>query len=419
MRCRGYVRLAGGACLALAWCSGNARADVLTLSMAQARERAARVSPEVQLAAGRVRQARASRVGAGVIMPVNPRLSVDGRSGLAPNDRGVFGLGSTLDMTFEVGGAPAARVQEAGARTLAASSEREVTRGDARLAAARAYVVVRLAEMRGERAREAIELGSTVLDAAIQRSNTGAGSEIDVTSARAELAQYQSQLYAAQAEQREGEMQLRSLLAIPSGTPLRLSSPLDEFAPAPDIEHLLEHARAHYPELQAIRTHLAMMRASDARLSAEAFPKLGTFLGVDASPLSPVYGLIGVSIELPFAQRNQGPRAVIAAERETEGARYAFTATRLELVLRATRDSYEARRQELSVLTTQGLPAARRHLQLVEIGWRAGHFDIFRLTSAAQSFERIKLARIAVVARLWEQRLLLERLIGGTIDEHA
>ena len=399
--------------------ASQARADVLSLSMADASERASRLAPEVQLALGHVREADATHVGAAVIMPVNPRLSVDGRSGLDRDSRGAFGVASTLDMAFEVGGGPSARVSEADARTRAAASESSVVRSDARLAALRAYVAHRLAAMRGERAHEAIDLGKRVLTAAIERSSSGAGSEIDVTAAQSELAEFQAQLYAAQADERQSEMELRYLLSIPVRTELKLTSTLDELAPAAPIETLIEHARSSYPDLQAIQARLGMLTASDERLRAEAFPKLGAFLGVDASPRSPVYGLLGVSMELPFAQRNQGPRAVVAAERATEADRYKLTAMRLEMLLRAIRGAYEARRQELAVLTNEGLPAAQQHLDMVEIGWRAGHFDIFRLTTAAQSFARLKAARIEVLEQIWQQRLLLERLTGGKIDEHS
>ena len=181
----------------------------------------------------------------------------------------------------------------------------------------------------------------------------------------------------------------------------------------------MKRAREELPDLGAIRARLLLLAASDERLKKEARPKLGARLGIDASPASPVYGIAGVSVELPFAQRNQGPRAVVAAERETELDRYDFTTSRLDLALRAIHGAYESNREELTVLTRDGVPAAEEHLRLVETGWRAGRFDIFRLTTAAQTLVRMKAARVGALERIWQQRMLLERWTGGSIDDRS
>jgi outer membrane protein TolC len=390
--------------------------DSIELSLAEAQDRAALSAPEVTVALRQVGEAAATRVGAGIVMPVNPTLSFDARPGLDDASRGAFGVSSTLDFLFEVGGAPSARVREAHARTRAARAEVEVVQAEARLRALQAYVGERIAELRIEHARQAVELGNRVLVAARERSQAGAGSEMDVASARAELAEFQAEQYAAEAERHQSLLALRILLAIPPGATLRLTSTIDAPAPAAPIDELIRRARARLPDLGAIRARLALLRASQQRLSAEAFPKLGAYVGVDASPRSPVFGIAGVSIELPLARRNQTPRAVVAAERLTEQTRYEQTFARLEVALRAIRQAYEAQRSELEVLTDVGLPAAQTHLDLMETGFRAGRFDVFRLTSAAQSLVRLKAVRVAALSHIWQQRSLLDRLTGGTND---
>src|SRR5689334_19945144 len=54
-------------------------AEHVALSLPEAIRRAMAQAPEVVAAQNNIRQAEARRVGAGVIMPVNPRLSVDAR----------------------------------------------------------------------------------------------------------------------------------------------------------------------------------------------------------------------------------------------------------------------------------------------------------------------------------------------------
>src|SRR5690349_3791160 len=76
------------------------------LSLADAQARAAVRAPEVSLSLGRVRAAEATRVGAEIRVPVNPRLSVDARPGLDASSRGKLGWSSTLDVLMEVGDVP-------------------------------------------------------------------------------------------------------------------------------------------------------------------------------------------------------------------------------------------------------------------------------------------------------------------------
>ncbi|HET6334272.1 MAG TPA: TolC family protein [Polyangiales bacterium] len=391
----------------------------VVLSLEEAQSRAARLAPEARLAAGRIKEAAATRVGAGVILPVNPSVSFDARPGLDRNTRGEVGVAGGLDVTFEVGGGPGAREREADARTRSATAEGGIAQLEARLAAEQAYVAERIAALRIAHAKEAIELGERVLAAALERLNAGAGSDIDVSSAKSELAEFRAELHAAEAERRQSEMELRYLVAIPVAAPLQLSTAIEQPIAIAPIESLVKRSREQLPDLAAIRARLGLLAAADNRLKTEAFPKLGARLGVDASPASPVYGIAGLSVELPFAQRNQGPRAVVAAERETELDRFDFTAGRLDLALRAIHGAYEAHREELGVLTQAGLPAAEEHLRLVETGWRAGRFDIFRLTTAAQSLVRMKAARVSVLERIWRQRMLLERWTGGSIDDRS
>src|SRR5690349_8212635 len=103
------------------------------LSLADAQTRAAAHSPEVALSRGRIRAAEATRVGAGIRVPVNPRLSVDARPGLDTSSRGKLGWSSTLDILMEVGDVPGSRLREADQRTRVARADDAVTRLEARL----------------------------------------------------------------------------------------------------------------------------------------------------------------------------------------------------------------------------------------------------------------------------------------------
>jgi cobalt-zinc-cadmium efflux system outer membrane protein len=198
-----------------------------------------------------------------------------------------------------------------------------------------------------------------------------------------------------------------------------LTTAADALPPVPGVDVLLARARAHHPDLDAIEARVGLLGASDDRLRHEAWPRVGLYGAVDASPASPVFGVVGLSVELPFFQRNQGARAVVAAERQGELERLQMARRRIEVSVRSSHAAYQARLGELEVLGKDGIPAAERRLSLVEQGWRAGRFDIFRVTAAAQDLARLRSMRVEALARLWEDRLFLERLTGGWTDDRS
>lgn len=384
-----------------------------TLSLAEAHALAEANAADVRVAEARIAEAQATRVGAHLRLPNNPRLSIDGRPGLDRSSRGDVGYSASLDILIEAGGAPGARLGEADARTTLARQEASLVRLEARLRATSSYASMALDRLRIAHALEAVQLAERLVAAARERSAAGAGSDVEVTSAEAELAERRAEVLAAEADESLHQMELRWLLGLPAAKPLALSTPVDRPGEAPAVAALRGLAAEQRPDLAISEARLASLAAADVRLTKEAQPKVGLFGSVDASPASPLFGILGVSVELPLVQRNQGPRAVVAAERQTELERAHAIERRLTLEIGSRREVHEKSRAELAVLVATGIPAAQRRFALVEEGWRAGRFDVFRVTAAAHDLVRLKALRIDVLRRIWNERLLLERLTGG------
>jgi outer membrane protein TolC len=156
-----------------------------------------------------------------------------------------------------------------------------------------------------------------------------------------------------------------------------------------------------------------LLQATDERLEREVYPRVGLFTGVDAAPYSAMFWSVGASVELPVAQRNQGPRAVAAREIETERSRFELEQRRITREVTSARSAYEARRAELAVLADQAIPAAERNLTLIETGWRSGRFDVFRVTAASRDLVRSKGLRLDALEAAWMERIALEQAAGG------
>jgi cobalt-zinc-cadmium efflux system outer membrane protein len=379
--------------------------------------RARAAAPEVQVANRLVQEAEASRVGQGVPFPTNPRLFADYRplaielAGQPVDPRNGYNLG--LDGTFEVSGAGFARVEEAERRIALAKAELRQEQANAAARAWSAWVEVMLADQRVARLQEMLEVAQRVAAGAKERVNAGVAGDPELTTVEAELAMVKSQHLEAARRQQAARLALAHVLDLSTDEPLELSASTLEPGAVDDEATLLQRALERRPELATLKARLAVLEAMDSRLFREAMPKLGYNFGLDAAPASPVFGYLGLAVEIPVAQRNQGPRAIAAAQRETERARLEAQLRRVQREVALARRNYEARRAQVAVLTTEALPAARRNQTLVEQGWRAGRFDVFRLTTATRDALRLEQERLETLLAAWTDFIELQRASGG------
>jgi len=387
---------------------------VLSLSLKDALDRAAQRAPDVVLAGRAVREAQATRVGAGVVLPVNPRLSVDARPLFRGGPPGQLGYAANLELLFDLGGAPNARVREAERAGEVATADLALERLRGRIAAWIAYLQVRVAETRIEETKALVGIAERILRASKQRGAAGASGDIEESLATTDLGQLRASIESAARQREEHLSTLRDVLDLPSSQAVTLTTPLEDPPPPPERETLLRRAIELRPELVQIRARLAYLDARYERLGRERFPKIGTYFGVDASPANPMFGIVGLSVELPFAQRNQGPRAVNEAQRATEMDRQELQGRRILREVTALYTAYESRRAELKLIEATSVPAAVRTLELVEVGWLAGRFDMFRVATAARDVARVRASRLEALEGAWVARVALDRAVGGS-----
>ncbi len=389
-------------------------AEPLSLSLPEALSRAKADGPEVTRARFAVREADAKRIGAGLVIPANPRLQVDARP-LVSGGSGRMGYGATLDVLFDVGGAPRARVREAERYSALAQADLAMSRGSARVRALSSYVAAQIAELRIVESDAALVVARRVLDATERRVNAGAGSELDAASAQLQVAELEAARMAFERDRATSQMDLRDALDLASDVPLQLTSSVIDLPPVGEVNALLQRALTSHPELKAIQARVALWGATEERLRAEVFPKVGFYAGIDAAPLSPTYGVLGLSVELPVAQRNQGLRAQSARARESAEADLSLESRLLARAVIGALNSYESSRRELERLSSQAVPAAERTLSFAEAGFQAGRFDVFRLLAAARDSLRVRASRIDAIEAAWVARIELERAVGGEV----
>ncbi len=389
-------------------------ANAAPWSLSEVIERASTTAPEVKVAGRVLQEAEATRVGAGVFLPSNPRLFADYRRLASPppiDPLNGYNLG--IDGTFEVSGAGWARLDEAERRVSLARSELATAQSFARVRAWQGFIAVKVAVQRVAITEAALVIAARVEAATRERLRNGVVGEPDVLAASLEHTTVRVQLEDARRTLQAASAALCQVLDLDADAALELVGELAPPPPGGEEDALVQRALEKRPELASVKARLSLLEATDSRLVREAFPHVTFNLGFDAAPASPVFGYAGLGIQLPVAQRNQGPRAVNQAQLETERVRLETELRRVRREVASARRSYQARLTQLQLLSNDALPAAERFERLVEEGWVAGRFDLFRLTSATRDLNRVRGDRLETLLAAWTDFIELERASGG------
>jgi len=275
------------------------------LTLQQSVERALEENPDLQAAEARLREAQ-GRLSAAQTYPLNPVLE----GGAASRD----GAGeSTTDFEIALG----QEIELAGQRGRRIESSRaELAAERKRLQRAKQVLVaqVHLAFIAALEARELLEVTRTdaelaerLYELAQRRLDRGAGTQLDVNVAAAELGRAEGRFHAAEADYQRARADLAQAIGMdPSALPIPQGRLAADLRPAPPLEEVLESARAHRADLQALESAETARRAQHGAARSEAWPNLTlrAFGGREEGTDRIIGG--GLSIPLPVFNRNQG-----------------------------------------------------------------------------------------------------------------
>jgi cobalt-zinc-cadmium efflux system outer membrane protein len=105
--------------------------------------------------------------------------------------------------------------------------------------------------------------------------------------------------------------------------------------------------------------------------------------------------LVGVSVPLPFWNRNQGNVAAAEARLRGAAAREAVIRADYEQSVVQARSDYLAARARVQTLFATSLPQAEEALRLATIGYRNGRFPLIEVLSAAEARDSIRASLIS------------------------
>ncbi len=340
--------------------------------------------PGLTLARKQWETAQAAEITAGArpnpTVSVTPGYSFNPASGVSP-----WFPSGTLDWPVETAGKRGYRI--ARAQQLAEAARWNITttawqlRG--RLRAALVNLVA--AERRQTLFQEQREVQAEIVHLLEQRFQAGAVASTDVTVQRVALAR----LDAALADARQQAAEARPLLAVELGLPAQAlhgvpfawpALALPDITPGPALEKLRENALQNHSEIRAL---LAEYEAAQSALQLEIarqYPDVHLGTGYQWDQGEHKWSL-GLSMDLPILNRNEGPIAEATAKRSEIAARFVERQAKILSEIDRAAAGWNVMTAQLDQMR-QARDAVQHQLEAARARFKAGGADRLEVENA-------------------------------------
>lgn len=387
-----------------------------TLSLSDALALSLRQNPELKSFDWEIRASEARMIQAG--LKPNPVLAYSAQNlpGSGPYRGGEI-MENTLELSqlVELGGKRRARVNEADAARGVAEWDYQVRRVEVLKSTTQAFVAVLVAQRQVQLAEETAALAEKVTPMTQKRVEAGKANAVEVmrsnvavASAKIELEQARRTLAAA-----------RVILAAQWGeqrpTFDAVRGDLTGIKALPKFSTLVQRIQEN-PEIVRWTAERQRRQAALARQQSLAKPDITLSGGPRVlGKADDISWVVGVSIPLPFKNRNQG--AIAAAEAEvakTESERksseiniYTQLNSAYESLLRATR--------EVELLNKDVLPGAQQAEEAIMQGYEAGRFTQLEILDARRTLIQARNQHLRALADYHQSLAEIEALTASPI----
>jgi len=338
----------------------------------------------------------------------NPQLSIEMEdfagsgafSGLQSSEYTI-----SIGQQFELGGKRGARIQAAQALANAAGTRTDLARADLALLVRYRYLGAVSAQAKLVLATEIVDRNREL--ARIARALVEAGREPPLRAMRAQAALAEAE--ADKEAARAASMAARTALsALWSDQPVAQATPATFPAIAIPVGEIGAEGGLSY---RLVRDEREAARAMIRRERSMGVPDPTFSAGVRQFEESgDTAFIVGVSIPLPFSNRNQGNVQAAEAELRAVTAREAVVLAELRQRIAQAQSDYLAAVARVETLSQASLPQAEEALRLVQIGYRAGRFPLIEVLNTAEARDAIRASLIEAEETRGRAAALLVRL---------
>jgi cobalt-zinc-cadmium efflux system outer membrane protein len=317
-----------------------------------------------------------------------------------------------LNQPIELGGKRRARVTAAERGRDAAVADLAAKQADVRAAVVSAFYDVLIAQERHRLAQASIALAQQASNAASRRVSAGKVSPVEETKAR--IAESGVRIELAQAAGELARARKRLTATWGSSVPgfERADGDVDTLPDLPALSGLVQRLRQS-PDLMRARIEVDRRQALSQVERARQTPDITVSIGAKRDEqLGRTQAILGVSIPLPFFDRNQGN--LQEALRRTDKARDQLTAAevRLDSDLAQAHERLQVARQEAQLLQRDILPGAQSAYDAATKGFEFGKFDFLDVLDAQRTLLQAKSQFLRALSEGHRAAAEIERLVG-------
>jgi len=359
-------------------------------------------------------------------LPENPRLELAGNSGFLFNNKDEYATSVGFSQQFPIAGRIARQKEVAQIDVYMASTEIKVA--ERKLASEVAATFYRLAVLNKQiQEREnLIGVDKKLVKLTLNRLKAAEVSELDVSTARIELARLQQERILLQNQQARKLALLNQLLGRSATQPLELDDSMAKAQPLPGLADLQRQALNLRPDLRVESLSLTRARAAKELADAQRWEDWTIGVSVEQSRLS-ITGApsqetehalgVSLSIPLPWRNKNQGRIAeAIAAGTQAEARVEALTFS----INNAVASSYdESERLKVAMLEYEHsiLPAADNNVSLTQQAYGLGQIPIFSVVQAQRQHTDAHVAYFNTLDQYLQVLVSLRYGAGGSLGE--
>jgi cobalt-zinc-cadmium efflux system outer membrane protein len=370
---------------------------------------AAGANPELSAARHEVRAVEGALLQAG--LAPNPSLAME----RVDTRRDTRETTLQLSQPLELGGKRAARVQAAERGRDSAAAELALKGAQVRADVIAAWFAVLAAQEQLRLAREAEQLAQRAASATARRVVAGKVSPVEETRARVAASSVRLEAMRADSALATARKRLAGLWGNTTPRFERADGALDALPALPQLADMaaLQRRLAASPAMALARSQLGRSQAlARVELSRRA-PDLTLSIGSKRSEeLGRTQAVFGVSVPLPFFDRNQGN--VLESARRVDKARdeLAATALRLDAELSQAREEYALARRQADALRDDILPGAQSAYDAASTGFDYGKFGFLDVLDAQRTLLQAKSQYLNTLAEAHRALAAIDRILG-------
>jgi outer membrane protein, heavy metal efflux system len=390
-----------------------------TLTLEAATERFLQRNLSVEAARLEVGVAEAERVAAS--FRPRPGLTITGENlgvnGPSPFNN-LYEIGFVVAQPIELGGRKALR-REVAERTISLAEARLANVMQRRLLdLRRSYMEAVLARANLEIARENQTAFAELVRLNTVRVKEGDVAEVELIRARVEQVKFDSAVASASLAYQQAKIRLLELLGESDyalATPLELPSSLNSVPVEPDLPRLRDVALRRRPEIKIAEGEQALaeatLRLEESRGKGEVTPFAGYKRLGDDNTLT-----VGVTLPLPFGNRNQGGVARAAAQKQVAATNFQLMRNRVLAEVEAAYRAYLTSREQVRAYEAGLLNQAEEAAGVTAAAYREGAVPLIALIDAQRARAE---ARGNYMKALFDYRnslFTLEQVTGAEVN---